>query len=41
LPNTPVWRNSVTAPAFMQLASMAVPYLPSSIADKLSTSAVK
>lgn len=41
LPNTPVWRNSVTAPAFMQLASIAVPYLPSSIADKLSTPAVR
>ncbi|PIT55081.1 colicin V production protein [Snodgrassella alvi] len=37
LPKSPIWRNSVTAGMFEQLAMLAVPYLPSLLVDKLNS----
>ncbi|MCO6504700.1 MAG: CvpA family protein [Snodgrassella sp.] len=41
LPKTPAWRNSATASTFGHIALLAVPYLPSSVIDKLSSSTVR
>lgn len=41
LPKTPAWRQSATAGLFMQLARVAVPYLPSFVVDKLSLSKIR
>ncbi|MCO6506568.1 MAG: CvpA family protein [Snodgrassella sp.] len=40
LPKSPMWRNSVTAGMFEQLAMLAVPYLPAFLADKLNSPSV-
>lgn len=40
LPKTPAWRDSATAGMFEQLAMLAVPYLPSFLAEKLNSPSV-
>lgn len=40
LPKSPVWRDSFTAGMFERLAMVAVPYLPSFLADKLNSPSV-
>lgn len=41
LPKTPTWRNSATASTFGHIALLAIPYLPSSVIEKLPSSTVR